>query len=719
VIGLALMHARQRLPLVYAANLLGSGIGALAAPLAMALWPPVHLPTAAAVVTLLGASAVPRSARCIPAWPVCVTATGVLGLVWWMGPDRLSMDDFKYGSYVQQLVAQGDARIAAEDHSAQGLVQVYRGDVFHDLPFVSVAETPPPMLTVTVDGHQVGSLLRITAESEAGALDHVLTAAPYDLLPAQPDVLLLGETGGANIWLALRHNARTIRVAQPNKRLVELLRDELADEGGAVWHRARVANVSPRLFVEEADERFDLIQVVTLEGLATGGAGMAGLAEDHLVTVLGLARCLERLTDDGLLVVCRGIQEPPRDNLKYLATVAAALRAGGVAAPDRHVLIFRDFLAVCTVVKATPWTDRDTEAIRRMLARRQLTPVWFPDIQEAELNTPDQLPGPENSAGDWYHFAARQLLTDGHDPDAFIESWTFDIRPPTDDRPFFSDYFRVRAIHAMRQAFGERWLTRAELAYLFVAVASVLIGLVGAALTVTPLLSMPAVRVCPGKTAAARYFVALGLAYMAIEMTALSWMMRIIGQPVTAAALTIAAFLLGSGVGSLIAQRVQRHRTRAVWLAVIGILVWAFVLAALHPHALRWLAPLPMYSRALWSIGAIIPLVVVMGVPMPLGLARLDRVADALVPWAWGVNGFASVLAPPLATLVAMTWGWQIAGVAALLMYLAAGASFKALTPSNCRAEPGNPQAPRPGQRPETDKVGRCRGRAQANLRRR
>jgi len=71
-----------------------------------------------------------------------------------------------------------------------------------------------------------------------------------------------------------------------------------------------------------------------------------------------LARCLERLSNDGLLVACRGIQQPPRDNLKYLATVAAALRARGIEDPARHVLIVRDFLAVCTVVKATPWTRR-------------------------------------------------------------------------------------------------------------------------------------------------------------------------------------------------------------------------------------------------------------------------------------------------------------------------------------------------------------------------
>ena len=46
-----------------------------------------------------------------------------------------------------------------------------------------------------------------------------------------------------------------------------------------------------------------------------------------------------------------------------------------------------------------------------------------------------------------------------------------------------------------------------------------------------------------------------------------------------------------------------------------------------------------------------------MGLPFPLALARVRAVAPALVPWAWGVNGCASVVAAALAGLVAMSFG--------------------------------------------------------------
>jgi len=684
VVGLALMQARQRVASVYAANLAGSGIGALAAPALMAVVMPMHLPIVTAAVTVLGAATVPRTRPAIRA--LAVAGAIVIGAPALLGPDRVQMDEFKYGSYVQRLVEQDDAELVADDHSAQGLVRVYRGDAFHDLPFLSVTGSPPAMMSITVDGHAAGSLLRADDANEASAVDHTLMAAPYALLPERPRVLLLGETGGSNIWLGRRHAARTIHVAQPHERLIELLRTDLAAAGGAIWRRADVATVTSRLFIERTERRFDLIQVVSLESLGVGGAGMGGLAEDHLLTVQGLKRCLDRLSDDGLLVACRGIQQPARDNVKYLATVGAALRATGVDDPSRHVAIVRDFLGVCTMVKPTPWTNEQIASLRDMIDRRHLTPVWFPGIRDAELNRPDSMPGPEGKPGDWYHHAARQLLTDAGDRAAFIDGWTFDIRPPTDDRPYFGDYFRGESIGAMRQAFGKLWLTRTELAYLFVAAATVLIAAAGAALTVLPLLAVREIRRAPGKWAAGGYFVALGLAYMAVEMTALSWLTRIIGQPVTAAAVTIAAFMLISGAGSWLAERVRRRRARATGLAVAVIVLWAVGLAAIGPAALSHLATLPLAGRLAIAMLGIAPLALAMGFPMPLGLARLDRGAPQLIPWAWGVNGFASVLAPPLATLIAMTCGWSVSGGAALTMYVAAAVLFGAVGLGTARA---------------------------------
>ena len=251
------------------------------------------------------------------------------------------------------------------------------------------------------------------------------------------------------------------------------------------------------------------------------------MAHDHLLTIEGLTTCLRRLEAQGLLVVGRAIQSPPRDNLKLLATLVEALRSLGVDDPSRNVVILRDYLAVLTIVKPTPFSDAQIQRVRAICRDRQLTPVWFRGVQVQELNRPDSLPGPAEGPGDWLHHGAGQLF--GPTADRFIEEWAFDVRPPTDDRPFFSDFCRLASIEAMRDAYGDLWLTRTELAYLFVLAAAVSVTVAAVAM----ILPLALVRVAQGRRggwATAAYFGCLGLGYLLLEMTFLAHLTLLIGR---------------------------------------------------------------------------------------------------------------------------------------------------------------------------------------------
>jgi hypothetical protein len=63
--------------------------------------------------------------------------------------------------------------------------------------------------------------------------------------------------------------------------------------------------------------------------------------------------------------------------------------------------------------------------------------------------------------------------------------------------------------------------------------------------------------------------------------------------------------------------------------------------------------------------------------PFPLALSRVAAAAPGLVPWAWGVNGCASVLSAILATLLAMNVGFGCVMFMAIALYLAAAAMFR------------------------------------------
>jgi len=58
-----------------------------------------------------------------------------------------------------------------------------------------------------------------------------------------------------------------------------------------------------------------------------------------------------------------------------------------------------------------------------------------------------------------------------------------------------------------------------------------------------------------------------------------------------------------------------------------------------------------------------------MGMPFPLGLGRLADYAPTLIPWAWAINGCASVVSAVLATLLAVHLGFSTVIAAALGLY--------------------------------------------------
>jgi len=65
----------------------------------------------------------------------------------------------------------------------------------------------------------------------------------------------------------------------------------------------------------------------------------------------------------------------------------------------------------------------------------------------------------------------------------------------------------------------------------------------------------------------------------------------------------------------------------------------------------------------------IMPLAFAMGLPFSLGLARVAQITPQLIPWAWGVNGCASVISAVLATLLAVHWGFSVVMLAAVTLY--------------------------------------------------
>ena len=111
-------------------------------------------------------------------------------------------------------------------------------------------------------------------------------------------------------------------------------------------------------------------------------------------------------------------------------------------------------------------------------------------------------------------------------------------------------------------------------------------------------------------------------------------------------------------------------RQLACWAALVVAFtggMYSFGLQAVLAPLLNW--PLP--ARMVLAFAAMLPLVA-MGMPFPVGLLQLGRRHGELLPWAWAINGCVSVLAGPLATLVALGVGLSAVLLAASGCYVVA-----------------------------------------------
>jgi hypothetical protein len=279
-----------------------------------------------------------------------------------------------------------------------------------------------------------------------------------------------------------------------------------------------------------------------------------------------------------------------------------------------------------------------------------------------EANRFNRLPRPP------YYETVRDLLA-AADRQAFYAGYPFAVAPPTDDHPFFFHFFTWAQTPAVLATIGRTWQPFGGSGY-FVLFALLALALVlGGGLIVAPLrlarpASAQAAPVPPIRRRAFVYFALLGVAFLFVEIPLIQRWILLLGHATYAFTAVVLTLLLFSSLGSLLAAR--------AWLPRRGALGALVGLALLTPWIVEQLAAgtlgLPLPLRAGLATLSLAPLGVLMGLPFPLGLAWLERRAPQLVPWAWAINGCASVVASVLAAILGLSLGFTA------VLWLGAGA---------------------------------------------
>lgn len=677
LIGLALIEYRERLARVYAADLLGAGLGAIMIVMLMQLMPPSR---ALLLVAMLGLGAAAslwiecggRARQALPALALAAIALHLAPASW------LEPVISPYKELSQTLRVTG-TRVVAERFGPLGQLSVVESELLplRHAPGLSLNSRSeiPEQLGLFTNAGGMDAITRYRGErSTLAYLDDMTAALSYHLSKPRR-VLVLGAGGGADVLRAIYHDTERIAAVELNPQVVELMRKPLLDFSGGIYARQGIDIhiADARGFLKTGAQRYDLIQVSPLDSRGGAAGGVTGLNENYLYTVEALREALGRLEPDGLLALTRWVRLPPRDGLKLFAAAIDALEANG-GDPARQLFMVRGLQTSTLLIKNGPATSADVERLREFCRQRAFDPVYYPGMPAAEANRYNRLDAP------YFHIAALALL--GAERTDFIERYKFDLRPSSDDRPFHFHFVKLRELGAMLELRHRGGGALLETGYLTLLVALALALGLGLLLILLPLAFDRRRAPPPAADFSALqilcYFVALGLGFLMIEIAFVQKFVLLLHHPVYSTAVVLASFLSAAGAGSLFAQRFagRLRARRAVLIAVLGIAllgsIYLVALDTLTGAVAAWSLP----ARAVLAAALIAPLGFCMGLPLPLGLAAIAIGARRLTPWAWGINGCASVTSAVLATLLAVHFGFSVVILIALGCYLVAAMAY-------------------------------------------
>ncbi|MFA6163296.1 MAG: SAM-dependent methyltransferase [Methylobacter sp.] len=685
VTGLSFYQYKSQVSFIYAADLIGAGLGSAGVILLLFLVFPQKILTvlviSGVVAALIASNFGFREQRDSDnQWSG--SAVIIIGIaVIFVLTALMTLNVSPYKSQNQLLQVPG-TKIIAWYSSPLGLISVVKSadTPLRHAPGLSLNATtePPEQLAVFTDADNMTAITRYDGNPETVSyLDQTTSALPYHLKQLA-DILILGAGTGSDILQANYHAIKRINAVELNPQVIDLVKDKYADFAGHLYSSGNV-NLhvgEARGYLAATKKNYDLINISLLDAFGASAAGLYSMAENYLYTEQAIQEYLRHVSSDGYLSFTRWVKIPPRDEPKLLATVISALKDGNVRQPGQQIIMIRGWQTSTLIVKNGVISAEEISRLKRFCNERSFDLVYYPGISEQEVNQFNIQQQP------YLYQAAVALLSD--ESRAFIDDYKFNIEPATDEKPYLFHFFKWRTLPEILSLLGSSGSFLLESGYLLLIAALLQAILASLLLIALPLwLWKSKLGIKPGSGSHLRmlvYFFCLGLAFLFIEIAFIQKFILILHHPLYAITVVLSTFLLTAGAGSYFSTKLSSSSEKSAFMLPIASIALLSISYSLGFDSITgFLLQMGSLSRYLLSIVLIAPLGFCMGMPFPMGLDKISHTAPALIPWAWGINGCASVISAILATLIAMQFGFTVLIFLAVVLYGVAALCFPKL----------------------------------------
>jgi len=571
--------------------------------------------------------------------------------------------------------------IIAANHSGKLVDVIYAKGVLRDRSWVEFSRWNA-ISRVEVDRQDNGGKAVVI---DADASTYIMNADPAkwqgtvwerNLMSAPPavanvlrphgDYAIIGPGGGVDVLRAVANGSPSVTGIEINPVIATtIMRERYADYAYHLYERPNVhIHVRDgRSYLRSTQERFDVVQMTLVDTWASTAAGAFALSENNLYTIEAFREYFDHLRPDGMIAITRWEFRQPREALRVVSVEMEALHQLGVKNPAANFMVIsqgelnEDGIPVAVLAKKSAFTPEEEAAVRAHLETHpQLDAIYLPSASRSNPFS--------------------QLIA-SNDPYAFAEHYAYNVTPVDDNAPFF--FFTLKPSELLHH----RGLDRGIDWKVNVGVAVLGMVLIISILAVIAFLLFPLAIGTGGsheQVSSLLYFVAIGLAYIIVEIAFIQRFVLFLGHPTYALTVVVFLLLLSSGAGSLISRR-WLPQTEAVWrplIIITGIiLAYVFVLPAILVH----LVGMPFPLKLLVSGALLVPLGFFMGMPFPTGLRALANRSQQKSPaadrsnaveWAWAMNAASSVMGSVLAIVIAIQFGLNVTLACGACAYLLA-----------------------------------------------
>lgn len=555
---------------------------------------------------------------------------------------------------------------------------------------IDVVKLSPDVCVIWIDGGTNQSFMHRLGSTDIPGRDKTrpwkTVELPYALLQ-NPRAMIIGPGGGVEVQSALGYGPSAIDAVELDPLITKIVLGEYDEYIGRIYRRDNIhlVNEEGRSFIRRSPYKYDIIQQKNNSHPMAVASGALNLSETYLLTKEAFQEYIDHLNPGGFITIER------HGGIRLLNLAAEVLKDRGVKEYWKQLMLLEeDAVNQVFLLKNGPFTYEELKFIREYMAKNRDRVLYSPDQYDSSRNVFTRMMHPEDHAN-------------------VLREAPFQLEAPTDDKPFLEHFFRLSALFsndAKSKMAMKFWADAAlngfisgDTIYSDLSVYAILVEalLLSSVFIVYPLLKRKRAGLqMKGTTNLLVYFSCLGLGFIFIEISLIQKYILFIGYPVYAVAVILFSLLISAGAGSYFSNRYSEKPFALLRIAVMAIVVLTLAQMFVVPLLFRQFLAVPFSMRLVLSVLFLLPSGFFMGIPFPVGLSWTSKNFEGFVPWAWGMNGYATVIGSVLSVIIALNFGFRIVLLTAILIYILAYVMLRRLTTPVIQSQPfPSPPAPR------------------------